>query len=145
MPPGHGSAVTGVVHGLPALGLMAAPMLTGHEPIAVLGSAMALASLSIFYAPLARGTGWAREHILDLWAMAVVMLLPLLAFGGMGHHDAGARAAQAVAPLPVVAVVLFWVAIRIICLVRSGSPRAAAGSAVSGIVCLVGMFWMLVS
>jgi hypothetical protein len=132
----------------------------GHSGAAMLAGGLALALLSIAYAPSARRRLWAREHLVDLWAMVLVMLL-LAVSGGVpsggagpdapaGHSHghaalslgAGASGAggagSALGAIGVLAVVLAWVLGRV--LVARGGWRIH--SLVSALVCGAGLAWM---
>lgn len=140
---------------LPAA-VMVGAVLAGHGAAAMTGAAVLLALVSFGYAPLARTRHWAREHLVDLWAM----LLLMAAMGGMGvgagsavdagramsGHGMGGLAlgsAGLLGPLGPVAplgVVVVWIAARVL-LARRGWR---IHSVVSAAVCGAGLVWMLV-
>lgn len=133
----------------------------GHSGAAMLAGGLALALLSIAYAPAARRRLWAREHLVDLWAMVLVMLLLAVSGGvpsggatpdapaghshghaalSLGAGAAGAGSAgAALSAVAVLAVVLAWVLGR--ALVARGGWRIH--SLVSALVCGAGLAWML--
>lgn len=76
------------VHALMVV-VMAVTMLGGSSVIAVLGSLVLLAA-SIVCAAFSRTRPFLREHVVDLWAMALVILvfLPTGASGGSSHAHA---------------------------------------------------------
>ena len=73
------------VHAL-MVAVMAVTMLEGSSVIAVLGSLVLLAA-SIVCAAFCRTRPFLREHVVDLWAMALVILvfLPTAASSGSSH------------------------------------------------------------
>ncbi len=131
----------------------------GHSGAAMVAGGLALALLSIAYAPAARRRLWAREHLVDLWAMVLVMLLLVLGRGApvdaavpdapAGHAHAHAALSlgaagtgggvAALSIVAVLAVLLGWVLGRV--LVARGGWRIH--SLVSAIVCGAGLAWML--
>ena len=138
----------------------------GHSGAAMLAGGLALALLSIAYAPAARRRLWAREHLVDLWAMVLVMLVLVVsrgatASGGVpdapaGHSHGlaalslgaggalsavagGAGAGGALSAVAVLAVVLAWMLGR--ALVARGGWRIH--SVVSALVCGAGLAGML--
>lgn len=108
----HGLFVT-LAHELPPVGLMLAACLAGGGA-ALFGGALALALLAMLYARSARRSAFAREHIVDLWAMQV--LLVAMAFGEAGassaspagHHHAAALASGPVAVALTVVALAGW-------------------------------------
>ena len=66
------------------IAVMGAAMVTQSALVSVAGSAVLVAA-SMVCAGLSRGRVWLREHVLDLWAMALT-LLAFLPHGAAGHH-----------------------------------------------------------
>lgn len=144
------------LHEAPAMAIMAGAVIAGHAGLALAGSALGLAALSMGYARLARHRVWARDHVIDLWAMAAMMLGMLWAGSTAGVATSGANlfgsAAivsdahhHALAPLgagAVIAVVVAWFGARSWSAFRSG---IRTHSVLSAAVCGAGMLWMLVA
>lgn len=74
--------------------VMGAAALAGHGSAPMLGAAFVFAALSFAYAPLARTRAWAREHVVDLWAMVLVMVAQAVA-GASGWAGAGGMVGMA--------------------------------------------------
>ncbi|MDN4598990.1 hypothetical protein [Leifsonia virtsii] len=117
-PTSHGLLMT-LAHELPAVGLMLAACVTGGGA-ALFGGALALALLAMLYARSARRSAFAREHIVDLWAMQV--LLVAMAFGEAGvasaspagHHHGAALASGPVAVALTVVALAGWTLGRVL-------------------------------
>lgn|GEM_PF-2388692 len=75
--------------------VMGAAALAGHGTAPMLGAALVFAALSFGYAPLARTRAWAREHVVDLWAMVLVMIAQAVGAGAPGAAGAGGMAGMA--------------------------------------------------
>ncbi|KRC47043.1 hypothetical protein ASE16_16850 [Leifsonia sp. Root227] len=75
--------------------VMGAAALAGHGTAPMLGAALVFAALSFGYAPLARTRAWAREHVVDLWAMVLVMIAQAVGAGASGAAGAGGMAGMA--------------------------------------------------
>lgn len=75
--------------------VMSAAALAGHGTAPMLGAALVLAALSFGYAPLARTRAWAWEHVVDLWAMVLVMIAQAVGAGASGAAGAGGMAGMA--------------------------------------------------
>jgi hypothetical protein len=75
--------------------VMGAAALAGHGTAPMLGAAFVFAALSFGYAPLARTRAWAREHVVDLWAMALVMIAQAVGAGASSAAGAGGMAGMA--------------------------------------------------
>lgn len=138
---------------------MVAPMLAGHAPAVALGSVMCLVVLSVGYAPRARTERWAREHVFDIWVMALVMLLPLWGNAAGGHHGGwgqsvvsacetalrGCSVLSVSGHTGIVGIVAVWGVVRALLIMRSKSRADAVSSAASGAVCSLGLVWMLLA
>lgn len=124
------------VHAL-MLAIMAVTMLEGSSAIALLGSLVLLAA-SIACAAFCRTRPFLREHVVDLWAMALVILilLPTGASSGSAHAHVVAM------PSTVLfgAIVGSWVIARV-WLARSEKGRRT--SLLSAAVTAVGLAVML--
>lgn len=136
------------VHCAAPLVVMVAALLV-NSPVAMIGAALVLIAASIGYAPLARRFPWAVEHVIDLWAMAIVMIAcasadPRVASSMSSQHHPGAMHMAAAGPSPTLWVGVLasalWLSLRVVCLLRSRSVLTSAGS---GIVCASGLVWML--
>lgn len=90
----HGLAAA-LAHEVPAAALMLAACAAG-EAAALCGAAVVLALLSCLYARAARRSPAAREHIVDLWAMLLVMVGIAFAEGGGAAGAVGGGAAGSV-------------------------------------------------
>ncbi|MFJ8894987.1 hypothetical protein ACIRCZ_10400 [Leifsonia sp. NPDC102414] len=75
--------------------VMGAAALAGHGTAPMLGAALVFAALSFGYAPLARTRAWAREHVVDLWAMVLVMIAQAVGAGASGAAGVGGMAGMA--------------------------------------------------
>lgn len=140
----HGLAVA-LAHEAPPAALMLGACAAG-SPAALCGAAVALALLSIAYARAARVSAFAREHVVDLWAMLLVMVGVAFAAapGGAasappaaGHHHlatatATAPATSAVALALVVVAVGGWVAARAVLARRTLRAHTVVSAAVCG-------------
>ncbi|GIT80857.1 hypothetical protein LLS1_25260 [Leifsonia sp. LS1] len=118
---------------------------------ALCGAAIALAVLSCVYARAARTSAWAREHVVDLWAMLLVMVGA--AFAGTGaahtpgshppglgrgasslahHHLAGSLAAAPLAGALIAGAVCGWFVTRILLARRVVRPHTVVSAVVCG-------------
>ncbi len=161
-----------MLHAVPGVVIMAGVAAAGHSGVALAASALGLAALSMGYARLARLRVWARDHVVDLWAMALLMLAMLWSGIGAGsgagtaswigvgarshaaNGDALGRAIATVTPVGhqhalavmgssgVMVVVALWVCIRLVSAIRTG---VHAHSVASAVICGGGMVWMLVA
>lgn len=132
----HGAVAT-LAHELPAAGVMLAACLAGGAA-ALCGGALALALLAMLYARSARRSAFAREHLVDLWAMQVLMVA--MAFGEpvassasrAAHHHAAALASGPVAVTLTVAAIGGWAIGRALLARRALRPHTLASGAVCG-------------
>ncbi|WP_349867161.1 hypothetical protein [Leifsonia sp. WHRI 6310E] len=85
----HGLALA-LAHEMPPAALMIAGCLAGSAA-ALCAAALALALLSAGYARAARRSPFAREHVVDLWAMLLVMVG--MAFAGSAERGSAAVSA----------------------------------------------------
>ena len=107
------------VHAL-MLGVMAGAMLS-HSALASIAGAALLVVVSVPCAALSRSRAFFRAHVVDLWAMALV-LLAYLPWNGHGHHVMTVQSGWAFA-----AVVTAWAGSRVWLGMRgSGAARRAA-------------------
>jgi hypothetical protein len=143
-PGAHGVAVA-LAHEAPAAGLMLAACLAGGAA-ALSAGALALALLSMGYARAARTSAFAREHLVDLWAM--VLLLAGTAFAGqsapagsaagsVASASAGHRHLAGLADAPLAAVLVVgaaagWVIGRLLLARRVRRPHTVVSAVVCG-------------
>lgn len=105
------------------IAVMAAAMLSHSALVSVAGAGV-LVTASIVCSALSRSRVFLREHVVDLWAMALVLLAFLPAARVAGHH---AVSVPALAAFGVVA--LGWAAARVwIAVHRHESWRVAVAS-----------------
>jgi hypothetical protein len=78
-----------------------------HSPLVSIASAGLLVMASVVCAGLARVMPFLREHVVDLWAMALAFLVFLPHGSALGHHALAVPAAGAFA-----VVVVAWGAVR---------------------------------
>ena len=110
------------------IGVMAVTMIVASPMVTVAGAGVLLVA-SIVCAGFSRTRHYLREHVVDLWAMALT-LLAFLPWRGVGHH---AMSVPSVAAFAV--VVAAWAASRVWLGTRGGSVArraAAASGAVTG-------------
>ena len=90
--------------------VMAVAMISGSPAVTVAGAVVLIAA-SMLCAALSRSHIFLREHVVDLWAMALVFLvyLPASASTGGGH----AHVLQIPQPLFFAAVVVLWLGARV--------------------------------
>ena len=125
------------------LGVMVAAM-ASHSALASIAGAALLVAVSVPCAALSRTREPFRAHVLDLWAMALALLLFLPQGVVQGqHHAVTVHSGWAFA-----AVSAAWLAGRVWLAVRQSSARrvalasggmTAAGLVAMGVVCLAGM------
>jgi len=95
------------VHAL-MLGVMVVAMLT-HSALASIAGAVLLVAVSVPCAALSRVRLYFRAHVLDLWAMALVLLVFLPQHAVVGHHAMAVPAGAAFAGIAVAwAGARFW-------------------------------------
>lgn len=136
------------------VGVMGAAALAGHGSAPMLGAAFVLAAVSFAYAPLARTKAWAREHVVDLWAMVLVMVAQAVAeapggagaggmsgMSGMAGHGLVSPAVTATAATATTAILLAWLIARAV-LARRGWR---IHSLVSFVGCGACLAWMLLA
>lgn len=70
-----------LTHGVMLAGMVYA-MTGGHHTTRALAVAMGLVVLGLCLAPLARAAAGVRDHLLDLWVMIAVLVLPLMQASG---------------------------------------------------------------
>ncbi|MCU1578033.1 MAG: hypothetical protein JWP19_237 [Rhodoglobus sp.] len=68
-----------------------------HSPLVSIASAGLLVIASVVCARLSRGMPFLREHVIDLWAMALTFLVFLPHGSTLGHHALAVPAAGAFA------------------------------------------------
>jgi len=144
------------------LAAMAWAMFGGHGPSTSLAAGLVLTVLAMGIAPFARH-GWrAREHLLDVGVMVVVLISPWLAGGGSGggmaghggqlaHSGTGTVATQApiMAAVATVAVVAWLVARSVLFVAAARSsgadcvPPSPVGTIVTAVVTAGGLVVML--
>ncbi|MFJ3489486.1 hypothetical protein [Leifsonia aquatica] len=145
----HGFALA-LAHETPPAALMIAGCLAGSAA-ALCAAALALALLSAGYARAARRSPFAREHVVDLWAMLLVMVgmafagpaargsaavSAVEAAGGAGtgaapHHHAIAASGPLATGIVVVAVV-GWLVARLLLARRVVRLHTVVSAAVCG-------------
>jgi hypothetical protein len=72
-----------------------------HSPLVSIASAGLLVIASVVCAGLSRGMPFLREHVVDLWAMALTFLVFLPHGSPLGHHALAVPAGGAFAVLVV--------------------------------------------
>ena len=87
--------------------VMAWAMVSGSALATVVGSGMLLLA-SIVCAALVRSRPFLREHVVDLWAMALVLLVFVPHGNAVGHHAMTLQSGPAFA-----AVVVAWGGVRV--------------------------------
>ncbi|WP_431279553.1 hypothetical protein [Leifsonia poae] len=151
-----------LAHEVIPAGVMVWAVLAGHTPAPMVVAAVTLALVSFAYAPFARTRAWAREHVVDLWAMLLLMSVMAVgvssrvesSFPGaanlqstrltdhahrMGGMGAGAGAGVGAAAAAAAVIVVAWVLARVL-LARRGWR---IHSIVSFGMCGAGLAWML--
>ena len=110
------------------LGVMVAAM-ASHSALASIAGAALLVAVSVPCAALSRTREPFRAHVLDLWAMALVLLASVPSHPG-GHHGVTVPSGWAFA-----AIVAAWAAARVWLGMHGGGVRvrgAVASGAVTG-------------
>ena len=108
---------------------MLGTMLGGHSALRDLAAIGVLVATSVAYAPGARVDVAFREHLVDLWVMALVLVACLP--GHIGHAGTPAAAGAGVhqhfslpgGPVLVVIVLAAWVVARLLLARRGGDGR----------------------
>jgi hypothetical protein len=127
------------------LGIMAWAMAGGHSVMRNLVAGLACALLAIGYAPASRTSGRARDHIVDLWAMVLLFVAPLIGPGAASLHGHSASPLGApllaaplhaapllAAPLVGATIAIGWAAVRWLLLREHAEKTAAtAGAAIT--------------
>jgi len=116
--------------------VMVVTMAGGHSPLTAIGGAALLVLASLGYGVVARvassEAAWA--HIVDLWAMALVLVLTVSAPLGHAHGSAGAAPAAA----NLWFVLAGWAVVRALLAAKSGARLrmscATAGVSALGLV-----------
>ncbi|MCU1411250.1 MAG: hypothetical protein JWR04_1957 [Rhodoglobus sp.] len=121
------------VHAL-MLGVMAGAMLS-HSPFASIAGAALLVVVSVPCAALSRSRTYFRAHVVDLWAMALV-LLAFVPSHPVGHHAVSVPVGWAFA-----VVVTAWAGVRV-WLGMHGSGVARRAAAASGGLTALGLVAM---
>jgi hypothetical protein len=136
-----------LVHQLPMIVTMSLMLLVGRSGAVTIGIVLALVLVSMTRARAARISTRSRELIVDLWAMALVIVVPL--FGSAaGHTDGsgmGMPPASLNSGLAVAIVLVAWVLARFAMAgVFHRGSRIRAESVVSGGCCAAGLLIMIV-
>ena len=113
------------------IAVMAAAMVTQSAIVSVGGAAL-LVAVSMVCAGLSRERAWLREHVIDLWAMALA-LLAFLPHGAAGHHAVTVPSGVAFA-----VVLAAWCVGRVALVVVAGGrewrmPAASAAVTLAGL------------
>ncbi len=87
--------------------VMGAAMLTQSVAASVAGAAL-LIVVSVVMAAFSRAHAWLRVHMLDLWAMALVLIVMLPRGASAGHHSLAVPALAA-----FIVVFVGWSALRV--------------------------------
>lgn len=120
------------------IAVMAATMLVHSALVSVAGAAVLVAA-SIVCSALSRSRAFLREHVIDLWAMALVLLAFLPTGRIEGHHAVSMPSLAAFA-----VIVLAWAAARVWVVLQGHRARrvavasgglTAVGLAVMALVC----------
>ena len=90
--------------------VMVATMAFGHSVLNDLSGMLLLAATSLAYAPGARRDATFREHLVDLWAMALTLFACLPQHSGAGIHE---HSGSPGGPLLVAAVLGGWLVARV--------------------------------
>jgi hypothetical protein len=136
----HRTAGT-LVHELPAAGVMALACAAGNAA-ALCAGAVALALLACGYGRIARRSPFAREHVVDLWAMLLVMVgmafsaapVPAGVVGSVAvaPHRHLASVGGPVGPALVAIAVVGWLIGRLLLARRVRLLHTAVSAAVCG-------------
>ena len=118
------------------LGVMAGAMLS-HAPLASIAGAALLVAVSVPCAAVSRSRPYFRAHVVDLWAMALV-LLAFVPSHPVGHHAVSVPVGWAFA-----AIVTAWAGARV-WLGMLGPVPARAAAVASGAVTGLGLIAMAV-
>jgi hypothetical protein len=108
--------------------VMVATMAFGHSVLNDLGGMLLLAGTSLAYASGARRDATFREHLVDLWAMALTLFACLPQHSGGGIHE---HSGPPSGPLLVAAVLCGWLVARV-ALGRHPEGRGGSGRDRSG-------------
>jgi hypothetical protein len=108
--------------------VMVATMAFGHSVLNDLGGMLLLAGTSLAYASGARRDATFREHLVDLWAMALTLFACLPQHSGGGIHE---HSGSPSGPLLVAAVLCGWLVARV-ALGRHPEGRGGSGRDRSG-------------
>jgi hypothetical protein len=103
--------------------VMVATMAFGHSVLNDLSGMLLLAATSLAYAPGARRDATFREHLVDLWAMALTLFACLPQHSGSGIHE---HSGSPGGPLLVAAVLGGWLVARV-ALGRHPDERGVSG------------------
>ena len=104
------------------IAVMGVAMLTQSALASVVGAAV-LVAVSIVCSALSRAHAFLREHVVDLWGMALVLLVFLPTDPVQGHHAVTVSSVSAFA-----LVVLGWGAARVWLALRGRVPAAVAAA-----------------
>ena len=123
------------VHGL-MIGVMVVTMLEDSVVLSVLGAALLLAT-SVVCAALSRSREHLREHVIDLWGMALVLIvfLPSTSASGSAHGHALTVSSMAL----FVSITMVWALARVWLLLGQKTWRTPV---VSGVVTAAGLVVM---
>jgi len=135
-----------VVHAAMLGGMVLA--MVSAVPAAALVAALVMVVMSAGLGVAARTGAWAREAIIDLWAMALLLLTPMTAHPADGPISGGHHAAVAASSRPEmfavlvspIGIVVLWAIARLVIGRRSSTPRHSLATA---LVCAVQLGLML--
>lgn len=132
-----------LVHELPPSAVMALACLAG-DAAALCAAAVALALLACGYGRMARSSAFAREHVVDLWAMLLVLVGMAFSGGEVAggpavaptvaspHRHLAASIAGPVGPALIVVAVAGWTVGRLLLARRVRRLHTAVSAVVCG-------------